>query len=131
MASSGRPNRVDPKVENIRNDIRESNFDSVKSTLANFGIDVSDGDGRTALINAVIENQHDFVRWLVENGADINIQDRNGFCALHFTGQYRMVEISKFLLENGADPNLVNRHGRTSADLYEGFHERDISSIQF
>lgn len=168
MASSGRPYKIDPKVESIRSEIRESNFSIVKTILTEFGIDATDGDGRTALINAVIENQPDFVRWLVENGANVNIQDKIGFSALHFTGQYKLVEISRYLLENGAEPNLVdvhgnpplwtavfnskmpdedqgvvvnlmkfganpdlkNKHGRSAADLYEGFHDRDISSIQ-
>lgn len=168
MASTGRPNKIDPKVESIGSEIREGNFDIVKAILTEYGIDAPDGDGRTALINAVIENQLDFVKWLVANGAKVNVQDKNGFSALHFTGQYKLVEISQFLLENGADPNLLdvhgnppiwtavfnskmpvddqgvvvnlikfganpnlkNKHGRSAADLYEGFHDRDISSIQ-
>lgn len=167
MAGSGRPYKVDPKVGSIRSEIQDGNFEIVKAILSEFGIDATDGDGRTTLINAVIENRLDFVVWLVENGANVNVQDRNGFSALHFTGQNRLVEISKFLLESGADPDLVdahgnpplwtavfnskmpdddqgvvvnlmkfganpnlkNRHGRSVAELYEGFHEADISSI--
>lgn len=167
MAGSGRPYKSDPKIERIRSEIREKNFDVVRAILNEFGLDAIDSDGRTALINAVIENSPEFVRSLVENGAHVNIQDKNGYTALHFAGQYKMVEVSRFLLENGADPNITdvhgnsplwtavfnakmpydeqgvvvnllkfgadpglkNKHGRSAGELYESFHDKDISGI--
>jgi ankyrin repeat protein len=98
MAQSGRPKKVDPKVDNLRHNISQRDFETAKRTLQEFGINVQDGDGRTALINSVIENQIEFVKWLVDNGADINIQDRGGYSALHFIGQDRLTEIGKFII---------------------------------
>src|ERR1700749_4673347 len=114
MVHPGRPQKCDPKVDNLRNEIRLSNYDVAKATLKDFGIDATDGDGRTALINAVIENKTEFIYWLVENGANINMQDRNGYSVLHFAGQNALVELAKYFLEKGADPNLQDLHGNTA-----------------
>lgn len=113
MAESGRPRKCDPRVENLRSDIRSKNFTVAKQTLKNFGIDATDGDGRTALINAVIERNLDFIKWLIENGSNINHQDRDGYSALHFASSALLVDIAKYLLENGANPNLQDKYGNS------------------
>ena len=69
MAHSGRPSKCDPKVDNLRMNIRTDGFDIAKRTLHEFGIDATDGEGRTALINSTIENKIDFIHWLIEHGA--------------------------------------------------------------
>ena len=114
MAHPGRPQKCDPKVDNLRSDIRLGNYDVVKATLKEFGIDATDGDGRTALINSVIENKTDFIYWLVDNGANINVQDRIGYSVLHFAGQNILVELANYFLEKGTDPNLQDIHGNTA-----------------
>jgi len=111
MAHPGRPKKCDPRVANLRSDIGSGNYDIAKETLKTFGIDATDGDGRTALINAVIENKPDFVYWLVDNGANIDAQDKIGYSALHFIGQNLLVDLAKYLLEMGANPNLQDIHG--------------------
>lgn len=113
MAQSGRPKKVDPKVDNLRHNIRQGDFETAKRTLKEFGINVQDGDGRTALINSVIENKIEFVKWLVDNGADINTQDRNGFSTLHFIGQNRLTEIGKFILSKNPNLELRDSYGNT------------------
>jgi ankyrin repeat protein len=111
MANPGRPRKCDPKVEDLRYNIRQEDFNTAKNTLKEFGIDAGDGDGRSALINAVIENKPDFIRWLIDNKANVNHQDRNGYTALHFAGQNLLVDIAKLLLDHGANPNLQDKHG--------------------
>lgn len=113
MAQSGRPKKVDPKVDNLRHNINQGDFETAKRTLKEFGVNVQDGEGRTALINSVIENQIDFVKWLVDNGADINIQDRGGYSALHFVGQNRLTEIGKYILSKSPNLELRDRYGNT------------------
>ena len=113
MAQSGRPKKVDPKVDNLRHNISQRDFETAKRTLQEFGINVQDSDGRTALINSVIENQIEFVKWLVDNGADINIQDRGGYSALHFIGQDRLTEIGKFIISKRPNLELRDNYGNT------------------
>jgi uncharacterized protein len=113
MAHPGRPLKSSPEVDNMRSDIANDMYETAKGTLKVFGIDAADGDGRTALINAVIENKIDFIKWLLDNGANIGHQDRIGYSALHFAAQEKLVEVAAFLLEKGANPNLQDIHGNT------------------
>jgi len=113
MANSGRPLKCDPKVNNLRINIKYGEYDIAKKTLSEFGIDATDGEARTALITAVIANKPDFVYWLIDNGANINHQDRTGCTILHITAEFKLVELTKYLLEKGANPNLQNKHGNT------------------
>ena len=113
MAHPGRPRKCDPRVERLRLDIYSEDFERAKQTLSDFGINATDGEGRTALINSVIEKKFNFIQWLIENGANINYQDRIGYSVLHFIGQNQMIELAKFFLEKGADPNLQDIHGNT------------------
>ena len=128
MAQPGRPRKSDPKVDNLRNDIAMGRFEFAKSILKEFGIDATDGDGRTALINAVIEYKPEFIYWLIESGANINHQDRIGYSSLHFIGQNRLTDLAKYFLEKGADPNIQDIHGNTP--LWTAiFNERQNSKV--
>jgi ankyrin repeat protein len=114
MAHHGRPRKCDPKVDALHSNIRLGHFNIARATLNEFGIDATDGHGRTALIHSVFENKFEFVRWLTHNGANIHHQDRIGYSSLHFAAQEKHVDIARFLLEKGADPNLPDIHGNTS-----------------
>ena len=114
MAHPGRPLKCPPEVDNLRNDIVNGKYEVAKQTLKTFGIDATDRDGRTALINAVIENKFEFLLWLLENGANPDHQDRIGYSALHFAGQEKLVMIARLLLEKGANPNVPDIHGNTA-----------------
>tara|TARA_B100001093_G_scaffold2503_1_gene2523 strand:+ start:150 stop:575 length:426 start_codon:yes stop_codon:yes gene_type:complete len=67
--------------------------------------------GRTPLINAVSEGNIELAKDLISKGAELDIQDDNGWCALHFAAQNKEDEISIALLEGGADPDLTDSHG--------------------
>ena len=131
MAEPGRPRKCDPKVDNLCSNIRQEKYDIAKTTLKEFGIDATDGYGRTALINAVIENKPQFIRWLIDNGANINHQDRNGFSVLHFVGQNGLINLAEYFLDNGANPNLKDKHGNTAlmTAVHNSFREKKVVSI--
>jgi ankyrin repeat protein len=129
-AQSGRPRKVDPKVKDLWQEIRHGDFEKVKSTIKEFGINVQDGDGRTALINSVCENQSEFVKWLLDNGADVNVQDRNGYSALHFVAQERLFAIGKLLLEKNADLELRDKYGNTPLWTAVMNSKQDLSIIK-
>jgi len=47
------------------------------------------------------------------DGADLNIQDDNGWTALHFAAQYQSVSAVKTLIKFGAEVDLKNNNGNT------------------
>jgi len=51
--------------------------------------------------------------WLIEHGADLNVQDNHGRTALWQAATLQQLEIAKKLLRAGADPNLADEEGRT------------------
>lgn len=60
------------------------------------------------------EHQHDaLITELFNNGADINLQDNNGWTALHFAAQKQSLPAVKKLLELGANLELKDTYGNT------------------
>lgn len=57
------------------------------------------------------------VKYLIENGADINAKDSNGDNLLMIALEYRELDIVKYLLEKGANVNIKNNEGKTVLDL--------------
>jgi hypothetical protein len=76
------------------------------------------GAGRTPLMSATAYGHINIVRFLLENGASINIKDtHDGWTALMFSTGFtnEEFEIAKLLIENGADVNEIStKHGGTA-----------------
>jgi len=111
MARSGRPNKTDPRIESASYDIEKGNNDIVIKLLLELGIDSCDSYLRTSLIWSTFYNNIELLDWLIKNGANINHQDRNGYCALHFAGQQKNIDTAKLLLDKGANINLIDIYG--------------------
>lgn len=88
-------------------------MNGIQTTVKSHGIDAFDGDRRTALIWASFYGQTALIKWLVQNGADVNFQDRNGFSGLHFCGQEQKADAAKILIGYGANPNIKDAHGNS------------------
>jgi len=113
MAKPGRPTKTDPKAEEIAIHIGNGNIGGLKVLLNELGIDATDGYSRTALLWASYYGNLDMLSWLIENGAKINHQDKNGFSALHFAAQEKRIGIADLLLKHGANLELRDNHGNT------------------
>jgi hypothetical protein len=62
-------------------------------------------------------NQVKTIRCLVEAGAQINAQDKNGATPLHRAVRTRGADAVKCLLKAGSDPSLKNKSGSTAFHL--------------
>ena len=51
--------------------------------------------------------------FLVAHGADVRIEQAEGFTALHEAAQNGSEKVVKLLLDSGADPNVRTTDGRT------------------
>ena len=89
--------------------------DDVKSALLECAedIDAQDGDGRTPLIQASINNNEPVVRVLLEAGAQVNVSDAIGGTALHYAAQASSLSIIKLLVANNAEVDAQDIHGNT------------------
>ena len=83
--------------------------------LSGEGVDFQT-DPNAAIHYACMLGSRDLIRWLVENGAKVNRQGRDGNTPLHCAAQHGDLETVRYLLENGADPGIVNTSGETPAD---------------
>jgi len=114
---------VEEEIKEPANNIwissKKGDIESIKQHIA-FGTDLnSKGSSRdeTALIIAACQGHYEVVKLLVNEGADLNIQNDEGvtaqFCAVFF-GQLEIVQI---LSDAGADPNIINSLDLTAMDL--------------
>ena len=81
----------------------------------------------TPLIWAAASNGIETARWLIDNGAAVNLKATfgglthgQGVTALHIASQYGHLPMVRLLIENGADPAIQD-------DLYHGNAERAAS----
>ena len=113
MARAGRLIKVESELEFIDSYVEKNDFDGINMLTKSHGIDCFDSYKRTFLILAASKGNKSVLNYLIEKGADIDFQDKNGYCALHFAAQNSEMGITEMLLNNGANPNLTDIHGNT------------------
>jgi signal recognition particle protein len=59
------------------------------------------------------------VKAIIESGAEIDSEDKDGYTPLHIASGYLHQEVVKILLEAGADPELQDYSGRSALDLVD------------
>ncbi|XP_063916293.1 uncharacterized protein LOC135132214 [Zophobas morio] len=80
-------------------------------TLDDVRIDAANFEGFTPLMFAIIYSHKYYALHLIEKGADLNVRNNAGSCALHFAT--REIHVAQVLIEKGADINAQNCCGRT------------------
>ena len=113
MARPGRPRKHDPVTNGIRRYIRNADDDAAKKLIAANDIDIPDGEGCTPLIWAAFHNRPKLLQWIIEQGANVNHQDSNGYCALHYVAQEKLDNVTQILLDADAATELRDVYGNT------------------
>jgi ankyrin repeat protein len=70
-------------------------------------------DTLTLLHLAILNNQDDVVRFLIEMGADINICSSSSYTTLHFAARADNVDIITLLLDKGMSVNVTGKFDKT------------------
>ncbi|NXU70837.1 MYPT1 phosphatase, partial [Oreotrochilus melanogaster] len=68
---------------------------------------------------ACIDDNVDMVKFLVENGANINQPDNEGWIPLHAAASCGYLDIAEYLISQGAHVGAVNSEGDTPLDIAE------------
>ena len=108
----------------------ESQVQLIEAVIAVKGVDTTFENNRTALTYAVREGYTEVVKFLVDSGADINIQNEDGWTALMLAADGGRTEAVEFLVENGADINIQQgRNGNTA--LIQAARWRHAEVVKF
>lgn len=89
-----------------------------------FQVDAIDEDGITALQRSCFTGPLKLVQLLVTYGADLNIQDKEGWSVIHAATIARNHSIMRYLITTGAAVALQNDQGELAIDL-----ARDLQSV--
>lgn len=66
------------------------------------------------------------VKFLINLGADVNVEDREGWTPLHATVNCGHEEIAEYLIQHGADLAAVNSDGNLPIDIPENDKMRSL-----
>ncbi|NXD29083.1 MYPT2 phosphatase, partial [Spelaeornis formosus] len=75
---------------------------------------------------ACIDENLDMVKFLVENGADVNQQDNEGWTPLHAVASCGYLNIAEYLISHGANVAAVNSEGEVPSDIAEEAAMKDL-----
>jgi ankyrin repeat protein len=73
--------------------------------------------GQTLLMRAVNDNNYQVAEYLIEKGANPNVQDTIGETALHHAVEHSNYKMINLLLEKGANPNIQQISGETAMHI--------------
>jgi ankyrin repeat protein len=83
----------------------------LKEYLKENDVNSLDIEKQSLLISATKNGDYNAVKFLAENGADLNFQDNDGYTPLHHAAQERHSLIAEFLVKSGADIEIRDEHG--------------------
>jgi ankyrin repeat protein len=94
-----------------------------------------DALGRSLLHEAVMRGYIVTVKYLVENGADLEARDCWGYTPLHLAAEYGHAESVRLLLEHGAKANALTRYTaitdsrETPLDLANKYQHKEAAEV--
>jgi ankyrin repeat protein len=102
----------DDQILTIRFALR-NNLEIMK-LLIKYGLDINhyNKDGYTALIDSIDSDNIESVKWLLENGANVNSKDKNKTPLIEAAKQGN-IDIIKLLIEHKADPTICDNNKYT------------------
>ena len=82
-------------------------------------------NGNTLLIYAIKSNAEEIIKFLLESGADTNIENNFNNTALHYAFSYKNYKIADLLTNYGAKENIINKFGMTPWECIDNNCEED------
>jgi ankyrin repeat protein len=94
----------------------EPNLNLVRDLIvlgANVNWQDEENFNRTPLHWAVRDRSVEIARMLIDAGADLNVQDKDGWTPLHWAAEYNGADIVRMLIGAGANVNVQDEWGKT------------------
>ena len=113
-------NAIDDKKETILSySLKNNNIEISNLILTSpiIDLDYQDKDGNTYLHLAVITQQEEIIKLLIEKGIYINKQNKDGNTALHLAYMINDNSIINILIENGIDKYILNKEKKTAEKM--------------
>lgn len=104
-----------------------NNANAAKLRAAGINIDAADGEGYTALMDAIFERNTDRAAALLDAGANVNAMAHNGSTALMIAAEMGNTAMMRLLIDNGADVDARNEYGKTP--LMAGGNDKGVITM--
>ena len=116
------------KDEAIRMAVAEDDLEAVERLLREGAeINAVKGEFKTSiLMEAAVRGNVGVMKLLIENGADLNMTDKDGWTALMGATVQGHMESVKLLLEQGVEVNAKNHNGETALVMAAGMNHTEI-----
>eukprot|EP01117_Protostelium_nocturnum_P016504 TRINITY_DN6541_c0_g1_i1.p1 TRINITY_DN6541_c0_g1~~TRINITY_DN6541_c0_g1_i1.p1 ORF type:complete len:754 (-),score=232.36 TRINITY_DN6541_c0_g1_i1:129-2390(-) len=101
--------------ECIRIILKEESFEGGREELLRY-LNENDTHLFTALHYAALKGHTNCLKWLLQNGADINPKNTHGETPLHLSVLYKKIECAKLLVDFGASVETKNNSGKSPID---------------
>lgn len=109
----------------LRSAISGGYFDIVKLLVEN-GADL---EYKYPILNAAAAGSKNILEYLIQKGANVNVQNENGYTALMNAASHGYIDNIKVLLKYKADASLKNKEGHTALDMAKEKKNKDIIKI--
>ena len=108
-----------------------NNFEVVKYLLnkTEINIDTADGYGNTALIIACEKGLLEIANYLINNGANVNHQNKQGLTPVMKAAEKNNFFVVKLLLEKNIDLTISDFTGRTLREISENSRDKRILKL--
>ena len=108
-----------------------NNFELVKFFLSEtkINIDITDEFGNTALIKASEKGYMEMVDYLINNGADINYQNKQGLTPAMKAAERNNFYVIKLLLDKNVGISKSDYTGRTLREIAENNRDKRILKL--
>jgi ankyrin repeat protein len=94
--------------------VRAGDLNKVKELVCG-GADINaDVDGYRPLVEAANKKHDEIVKYLLDEDADVNIQDKDGDTALTCASLRGSLEVTDLLIKKGAKIDIQNKQGKTA-----------------